>query len=235
MSMLGEALRRYSFWFVDALCGSKVKKYLLDMEKKMQGEFDTPCDDLEKLLNHAVNTTEFYGKFKDYSSINDFPVITKKRVKEKYGQFISSVYKNKKLHEVKTSGSTEERFTMLQDKQKRKRVIAEMLYFLKQFGVYPGYRYIDAKIWFEDNRRTKLAQMVRNMRMFDCSSLSDASLEQLYGMLRKGQGLKCLTGYATFLSSIAQYFDKQGYSPDMFDVKLVVSGAERLEPAAKAL
>src|SRR4030042_3845217 len=106
MSMLGEPLRRYGFGLVDALGGSEVKKCLLDMEKKMKGEFNAPADDLENLLNHAVNTTEFYSKYKGYSGIHDFPVVTKKLVNEKYDQLFSSKYKNKKLHEAKTSGST---------------------------------------------------------------------------------------------------------------------------------
>jgi len=233
--MISETIRRYGFWLYDALSGGQVRQYVSDLEKKLQGDLDTSSDDLRNLLNHAVNTTEFYKPFRGFSNITDFPIIRKSLIKEKYNQLMSSEYKNKRLHEVQTSGSTGEHFVMLQDKQKRKRVIAELIYFLEQSGFKLGYRHIYARVWHEDNQKTKLDQITHNMVMFDCSLLSNDSLHRLYQILRKGNSMKCLTGYATSLEAIAIYFDKQGYTPDMFDMEVVVSGAERLESRAKAL
>jgi len=111
--MLGELIRKNMFWLFDALSGGLVRKYLLNLEKTMQQGNDASSDDLQKLLNHAVSTTEFYKEYSGYSGITDFPVIKKNMIKEKYDQFISSEYKNKRLHKVKTSGSTGERFVMM--------------------------------------------------------------------------------------------------------------------------
>ena len=233
--MFSEAIRRYGFWFVDALGGGQVRKYLLDLEKKMQENSDASSDDLRKLLSHAVNTTGFYRNFRGYRVITDFPVIKKRLITGKYDQFLSSEYRNKPLHKMKTNGSTGERFVMLQDSHKRKRVLAELIYFYEQCGYRLGYRYLFSRVWYEDNQKTKLAQMAQNMVMFDCSSLSDDSLHGLYQILRKDKSIKCLTGYATSLAAMAVYFDKKGYTPDMFNLQIVISGAERLEPPAKAL
>jgi len=235
MTMLSETVRRYGFWLFDAVSGGHVRQYVSDLENKLQGNLDTSSNDLRKLLDHAVNTAEFYGKFKGYAKITDFPVIKKSLVKEKYNQFISSDYKNNRLYKVQTSGSTGERFTMLQDKQKRKRVIAELIYFLEHSGFKLGYRHIYARVWHRDNKKTKLTFMMHNTIMFDCSFLSDEALERLYRMLHKDNSIKCITGYATSLAAIAFYFDKKGYTPDLFGIEVVVSGAERLEPNTKAL
>jgi phenylacetate-CoA ligase len=235
MTMFSEAIRRYGFWCVDAIGGGQVRQYVLDLEKKMHEKSDVSSDDLRNLLDHAVNTTEFYGKFKGYSSITDFPIIKKNLVKEKYDQFMSSDSKNKPLHKTMTSGSTGERFIMLQDGHKRKRVIAELIYFLKQCGFRLGYKHVYARIWSEDVKKTKVVLMAHNTIMFDCSSLSAKSMDILYQMLHKGNSVKCLTGYATFLEAIAIYFEKKGYTPDLFDLKVVISGAERLELRAKTL
>jgi phenylacetate-CoA ligase len=235
MTILGEIIRRYGFWFVDALSGAQVRTYLSDLEKKMQGKTNASTGDLQKLLEHAVRTTVFYAAFKNYSGITDFPVIKKSQIKEKYDQFISTEYKNKPLHKVMTSGTSGERFMMLQDINKKKRVIAELLYFLQTSGFRLGYRYIYARVWFEDNRKSKLTQIAHNMLMFDCSSLSDDSLNRLYQILCHGNSIKCLAGYATFLEALAVYFNKKGYTPDMFDLEIVVSGAERLDQSTKAL
>lgn len=232
--MLSEAIRQYGFLFVDAFSGGHVRKYVSDMEKKMQKNSDTTAD-LHKVIDHAVNTTVFYGKYKNYSDISEFPVIRKSLVKEKYNQFISSEYKNKKLYRVQTSGSTGERFTMLQDKLKRKRVIAELIYFLGRCGFRLGYKNVYAKVWTEENKKTRLEKLTHNTITFDCSSMFDASLAEIYLILRRGHAVKCLTGYANCLAEIAFYFDKNGYTPDMFDMKTVVSGAERLEPHVKTL
>ena len=235
VTVYSETLRRYGFWFVDALTGGHVRKYLLDLKKKLGGKSAASSDDLRKILNHAVNTTGFYEKHKDFSSINDFPVIKKSMLKEKYDQFISSEYKNKSLHKMHTSGSTGERFVMLQNRQKRKRVVAELIYFHEQCGFRLGYRYVYIRAWHTDNKKTKLVQMAENLIMFDCSSLSDESLNKLCQLLIKDRSIKCLTGYATSLAAIALYFDKKGYTPDMFNMKIISSGAERLEPGAKAM
>ncbi|KUG24000.1 coenzyme f390 synthetase [hydrocarbon metagenome] len=231
--MFSEVIRQYGFWFVDALGGGYVGQYVADLEKKLQGDFDTSSDDLRKLLDHAVNSTDFYGKYRGYSGIKDFPIIKKNLVKEKYNQFISSDYKNRRLYKVQTSGSTGERFTMLQDKQKRKRVVAELIYFLNQCGFRLGYRHIYARVWHSDNDKTKLTFMMHNTIKFDCSCLSDKSLDKFYQLLSKDTSIKCITGYATALAAIVLYFDRKGYTPDMFNIKVIVSGAERLEPKVK--
>jgi phenylacetate-CoA ligase len=77
--------------------------------------------------------------------------------------------------------------------------------------------------------------MAENLIMFDCSALSDESLARLYELLMRDRTIKCLTGYANSLGAIASYFNKKGYTSDMFKIKIVSSGAERLEPADKAL
>lgn len=233
--MFSEAIRRYGFWLVDALGGRQIRKYLLNMEGKLQGNSDMSSDDLRKLLNHAVRTTAFYRQFRHYSSISDFPIITKGLIKENYDQFISSDYKNKRMYKIGTSGSTGERFVMLQNRQKRKRVLAELIYFYGQCRFRLGYRYVYIRVWYRDYQKTKMVTMAQNLIMFDCSSLSDQSLDRLYELLTKDRTIKCLTGYATSLAAIAVYFDKKGYRPEMFNLAIICSVSERLDPRDKAL
>ena len=233
--MFSETIRRYGFWFVDALSGGQVRQYVLDLEKKLQVNLDTSSGDLRNILNHAVNTTEFYKPFRGFSNITDFPIIKKSLIKGKYDQFMSSEYKNKRLHKVSTSGSTGERFFLLQDMQKRKRVIAELIYFYEQCGFHLGYKYVYLRIWHRGNKKSKLVEIAENLIMFDCSSLSDASLDRLYELLMKDRSIKCLAGYATSLKAVAFYFEKKGYNPGMFNLEIISSGAESLEPQAKAL
>ena len=233
--MFSETIRRYGFWTFDALSGGHVRKYLQNIKKKLGTEEDVFSDELRNILDHAVNTTGFYKGYKGYSNIKDFPVIKKSLIKEKYDQFISSEYKNKSLYKMQTSGTTGERFVMLLDKKKRKRVIAELIYFFERCGFKLGYKHVYARVLSADNKKIKLELIAQNKVWFDCSFLSDASMETLYEMLHKDKSIKCLIGYANFLTAIAAYFDKKNYTPDMFNIEMVVSGAERLEPEAKDL
>ena len=136
---------------------------------------------------------------------------------------------------MSTSGSSGERFVLLQDQRKRKKVLAEIMFFHEQCGFRLGCRYVYVKVWNKGNKKSKLVQMAENLVMFDCSVLSDESLHQLYQLLRKDRSIKCLTGYARSLAAIASYFDQQGYTPDRFNIEIVSSGAEHLEPRARAL
>lgn len=233
--MLGEALRRYGFWCVDAVSGGHIRQYVSEMGKKLQGEINTATIDLNNLLKHAAGTTQFYRNWKGCADIHDFPIVKKSLMKEKYGQFISSDYQNKRLHKVSTSGSTGERFVLSQDMRKRKRVVAELIYFHDQLGFRLGQRYVYLRVWYRENRKPRIVQIAENMVMFDCSSLSDASLGKLYELLMKDRSIKCLAGYATALTAVAFYFDKKGYTPDMFNVEAISSGAERLELNAKTM
>jgi phenylacetate-CoA ligase len=91
LTILNETVRRYRFWLVDAMSGGQVRKNILDIKTKMHEKSDASSNDLRNLLDRAFNTTGFFGRYKAYSSIMDFPVIKKSPVKEKYDQFMSSI------------------------------------------------------------------------------------------------------------------------------------------------
>jgi len=232
--MPGQSLRRYGFWLIDFLGGGPIRKNLLALERKLQEETDAD-DDLQKLLHHAAQTTEFYRPYKGCASLSDFPVIKKSLVRQQYDQFISSGYRNQPLHKVSTSGSTGERFVLLQDKRKRRKVLSELIYFHAQCGFNLGDRYVYMIVWHEENKKSKLVQMAENFIMFDCSYLSGTSLDELGRLLKTDRSIKCLRGFAMSLAALAFHLDNKGCTPDMFHLRAVVSGAERLEPNDKAL
>lgn len=233
--MLLEAIRRYGFWSADALSGGDVRRSLLNLRTKVGKGVETPPGDLDHLLHHAVSTTVFYNKFRNFSSLADFPVVRKGVIKQHYDDFISSDFKNKRLHKTRTGGSSGERFEVLQDMRKRKKVLAEIIFFHDLCNFKLGCRYVYVRIWHTEKRKPKWVQIAENMVMYDCSYLDDRSLSGFYDLLRKDSSIKYLHGFANSLAAIASYFDRQGYTPDMFNIDAVVCGAERLEPDAKRL
>lgn len=128
--MLAEKLRKLGFWVLDFLNGGYVREHYKDIKKIINNNDDSNnLKKLNLLLNHAVNTTEFYSQYKNFNNLKDFPIINKKIIKKNFEQFISRKYKDKKLHSMTTSGSTGTPLTVYQDFNKRKRVLAEIIYF----------------------------------------------------------------------------------------------------------
>jgi phenylacetate-CoA ligase len=230
--MPGEIIRRYGFWLADALQGGLVRRYYKNLKNMPGAAF--PSSDLQALLHHAVMTTPYYAPWKNSERIESFPVINKQIILAHYDGFLSSVYRREKLHVMRSSGSSGDRFAMLQNRKKRKRVLAELIYFNEQSGFQMGERFIYTRIWFKDNRKSIWMRTAENMCPFDCRSLSDASLDGLFHLLQKDKSIKMLKGYASSLEAIADYFDRRGFSPALFNLKIILSGAERLDQVAKA-
>ena len=214
---------------MDALTGSLVRDFYWDLKNKLEKIPEQPPE-LNVLLSHAVNTTEFYKTLNGYSGIHGFPIIKKSLIKDNYNQFISSAFINKNLHKMKTSGSGGERFTVLQNKEKRKRVLAELIYFNERCGFNLGERYIYYRSWFQDNQKNKLVQIAENMLPISCMSLSDDALHTFFVLLQKNKSIKMLKVFASTLGAIVDYSERHRFTPDMFNLKIIISGAERLDP-----
>ena len=228
-----EIVRRYGFWLVDGLTGGKVRKYYTAL-KKHPGVRPECLPQLQNLLKHSSATTDFYNPFQGCTDIRSYPIVKKNMIRENYDRFISAAFRTRPLHVMKTSGTSGERFAALQNKEKRKRVLAELIYFNERCGFYLGDRYIYSRVWFPANRKSRFVQFAENMLPWDCSSLSDRSLQDLADLLKRDRSIRVIKSYASSLGAIADYFEKMGFAPDLFNLKTVISGAERLDPADKS-
>jgi phenylacetate-CoA ligase len=129
--MFGEKVRKYGFWILDFLKKGEVRKHYKDITEIIEGKaYNSKIDRyLSNLLNYAVNNTDFYSEYRDYKSIKDFPIIDKNIIKANIEGLLSQEYRGKELHCMSTSGSTGTPLTIKQNKNKRNRVLAEIIYF----------------------------------------------------------------------------------------------------------
>ena len=84
---------------------------------------------LENIKRFALENSPFYSK---YTMEDNLPIITKVDLIEHYDEIFCPIFKGKSLHKMSTSGSTGIPFSVEQDIEKRRRVIAE----LKVYGLY---------------------------------------------------------------------------------------------------
>ena len=236
LKMLGEKLRYHVYWTLDALRGKPVKRHLLEITKIMENP-DLVKNHQEtkfkELLNYSVNNVEFYKDYDINSKLVDLPVINKEIIKANYDKLKSSEYSEENVSVLSTSGSTGTPFKMWQDNNKRNRVLAEMMYFWGKVGYRIGDKYIFFRIWTDKNKKSKLSAFARNLMMVDILSLDEKNLENIRSILKKNKKIKMLLGYASTFENLANYLVKCGDTPDMFNIKAVISGSEVLTDSTR--
>lgn len=230
--MLGEAIRKYSFWTLDFLNQSITKKHYNEIKDIINGGSIQKSDlgsKIDALLKHATNTTEYYKQYRGINKIKDFPIIDKNIIKENQDRIMSKEHMNsEELHYMSTSGSTGTPLTIAQDKNKRKRVLAEIIYFGELCGYNLGDRNTYLRVWTEKNKKSKLGTLKQNIVMIDISKLDEESLDQIRITLKEDKNIKCILGYAGTLDVLSKYLLEKKDTPNMFGVKIVISGAEVL-------
>lgn len=232
--MILNTLRYLTFRGLDLLTGGKIYLHYreirnllnLHVNKKLKNTNDKA---IKKLLKHASDTSEFYKQYSGCHSLKDFPIINKNTVQENFDKFISSKFKNKKFHKVSTSGSTGVPFFLYQDINKRKRNIADVLYYFQQSGHRIGNRLYEFEVWRSHNIKGKFKSFVQNVNQFDVSKLTDERIKSLIDILNKDRQPKAFLGFASGYESICQYIEKESIKlPISSDVKGIVANSEYL-------
>lgn len=229
--MIGSWVRSTAFWMLDAVKGGEIKKNYLDVKRRMtSGEINSA--QLNKLLNHAVETVPYYN---DYSAeaFQKFPIITKNDLKENWEKMHSEAYLGKPMHHMSTSGSTGTPFTMDWDMGKRKHQLAELIYFNEIIGQKLGDRYIFFRVWTEKNRKSKLEAWMQNLLPVDTTRLDDDNLCKMYEALKSKPKVNMCMGYGSTYGRLIRYLSERNVSPKEFDLSVCISGSEVLELGAK--
>src|SRR5690554_5664039 len=128
-----DKLRAKSFWILDKINGGDIfsnynEVKIMDENPDSAFSVETRRKHLLNLLSHATATTNFYSSY-NKGNLESFPVINKTIINSNFDSFISKAIKSQGLTKVTTSGSTGSPLTIYQDKIKRKRHIAENIYY----------------------------------------------------------------------------------------------------------
>lgn len=220
--------RWYLFWISDFFKGGKIRKAYKDIEKCYYNGNEHIEKDISNLLEHAKKTTKFYSKYAG-NKIQEFPVMNKRLIIDNYDDIKSSDYIGKKLHKMSTSGSTGTPFTVIQDKIKRSRVIAEVLFFGKKCGYTFGQRQVFFRVWVKSVKKSRLKQFLQNMITEDISNLDSNKMEHIKEMLTTDKKIKNILSYASTMGQVSKYLLERNYKPKDFSVKSIICGSELLQ------
>ncbi|MDO5980415.1 CoF synthetase [Flavivirga spongiicola] len=233
-----ETLRNRVFWSMDFLKGGKMLRHFKEIKYIYENYHSDKSNTLRKqnlddLLSHAISTTPFYKSYKNYKSLQDFPVIDKSLIKDNFEKFKSESYLLEKSFKVASSGSTGTPFVLYQDIEKRRRNIADTIFFAKLSGYNLGQKLVFMRVWTDQNRKGRLSSWAQNIKMQNVSNLKDDKISEFINWLVNDKSKKGILSYASTLEAICKYLDKTKSKPLNCNLSSIISNSEGLNEYTK--
>lgn len=217
-------IREAGFNLVDRLKGSPVNGHIHNLAfmaahpEELERQSERRVRDL---LRHAVQTTPFYGAYSGAASLGDFPVISKRVIKERYRDFLSTSYNKADLVSVKTSGSYGTPFTFQLTRQKRARQTAEIIYFSRWAGFRVGMKHA----LYETRSKSKLELFLSNQLVMSTARPDATWMDRQRHALRTGK-VEAMIGMASLIATVARYCESKGDTPKDFGIKAILFGGD---------
>ncbi|MBU2948593.1 CoF synthetase [Zobellia uliginosa] len=227
------------FWLLDQFKGSKIRKHYDAIKRiNINHESDYATQQrttyLNQILHHAVKTVPYY-KFLGITatSLQHFPVVNKNLIKENSKSFLSESYVNKKTFNASTSGSTGTPFTVVHDKNKKRRHKADVHFFWETVGHTWGQGFYYFRIWNKQNRKSKFIQKIQNISPIEVFKLSDSKIKEFLNRIIFGNAPKSILSYASALDGIVKYLKR--HPTDLSDAKVIsiIAMSESLDNPTK--
>jgi phenylacetate-CoA ligase len=223
-----ENLRSYIFWIQDALNGFLVKRHYQDIKFAMEKGVAFKLDkQLDQLLEHAILTTQFYSKFDYKGGVNNFPVIDKNLIRENIDAFLSNQFSAKERIAVVTSGSTGTPFKTYQHIDKKKRNIADTIYFASLAGYNLGNKLYYFKIWSEYNKKSTLLQKIQNIVPIDVLNL-ETQAKYIIDKLNRNPTPISFLGYVSAFETLCKFLEKENKLSPHIKVASIITMSEGL-------
>tara|TARA_R100001369_G_scaffold92823_1_gene140193 strand:- start:4356 stop:5672 length:1317 start_codon:yes stop_codon:yes gene_type:complete len=233
MKKLLNNLRVFSFWCIDWVKGGKIKnhyndiKFILENYNSMES-FEKRTQYLNNILLHATTTTPYYRHLAEFKSLNDFPVINKIIVREKYLEIQSETYLNRPKKKLQTSGSSGTPFTVLHDLNKTLRTTADAIYFSEKSGFQIGNRLYFFRRWTKKHLKSRFYYWATNITIINVMDFSDKYLSHLINTLRKDNSNITFLGYPSAFRDICKYLDKTNASPVKINMSSIIGMGEAI-------
>lgn len=229
-------VRGIAFWSLDWIKGSDIRKAYKNVKKY---DCMDSCSDelisyqkeaLKRLISHAKATTKYYGSIESFD-IFKHPVINKNIMREKQEDFLSDRYDKNKLITMSTSGSTGTPFVCYQNRGKKKRVNAEVIYFSEKARYKLGENLIYLRVLIEKNKKPKLKQWIQNETLIDISHLNDEHIRKVLFDIEKISSYNgsVILAYASTYDALKDYTRRKGTSEiGKSKIRSVISSSEML-------
>lgn len=233
-------IRAAVFWARDFLFGGTVRAELRDVEflNNRSGEATRRRT---KLLNehlaYAKSKVPYYQNRDAWSSLEDFPVLTKKEIRPLQSQMVALGFDPSTLHVASTSGSTGTPFRIYQDRRKRQRADAETIYLGKLGGYDFGKPLWFLRLWTGRNEYSRTAARVRNLRPIDVSKFRKEDAAELLREIDKRKNDIAIIALSSSLETIARFLkdNDNRISSGPRNISALIGQAEPLSQTAREI
>lgn len=233
--MILSMCRRCGFWCFDLLKGSPVRqayrriKYYDNLDCNSTQLTEYYQEAFANLRKEACDGTTYY-KGMDHKPLSEFPIIDKNTIRSNQSAFLSSKYEQSKLYRMSTSGSTGTPFICYQNREKKRNVNAEIIYYSEKVGYKIGNNLSYIRTVVKQIKKSSLKQFLQNQTMINCGKLSDEGVKVLLSNLEQQakHGAVTILGYGSTYTAIKDYIKK--YNLECFDGKItgIISGSDML-------
>jgi phenylacetate-CoA ligase len=222
---ISEFLRETFFWTYDSISRKGIRKHIADLEnyyKEVNYSNKVIQDRLEKFLNYVVRTVPYYNSHSTRKCLQDFPIINKKMLKERYDAFLSTAYSTKSLYRGQTSGSYGTPFTFYFTKEKKARKTAEIIHYNNMAGFKLGMNHAHIAL----RSKSPFELLLQNQMIIKPVGMGYEWSEHVWNIFKK-KNLKVIIGYTSALLMLAEWLQTREKS-DPYRPKVVIAIAEPL-------
>ena len=202
-------IRKYMFWLLDSLRGSKIGRHYRDIAAIFEDDGsvmqDKSTEYRDAIFSYAKSKVPFYRQMADVERFENLPLIDKSIVKNNFEQFHSVEFLGAKLHTMSTSGSTCTPFTVHQDSNKRRRVLAEILFFNRRVGYEVGHHLAYYRAITKESAKPWWLQKLQNESLIDTADLGEDFLCHTAEKLERFPANTLLYGYASSMDVIGRH------------------------------
>lgn len=232
---IGEIGRRIAFQALDKMKGGKLEKIKkVNKREIVEGITDEYAQRRVKmLLEYAKKNSEFYRRYDQAESLQDFPVMTKMDYNQNMDAILCDQWQEKRetLFKLSTSGSTGAPFTVLCDGDKMSRVNMNFISVMELNGFRMGMKRGEFRVWITGkNTISKWKSVKNNLIMIDISNMGDEALAAICEKIRR-QRIQVLVSYSSALTALSGYIKRTGVDVSKWDVEMVFSMGEALPQA----
>lgn len=225
-------IRNNIFWIIDAIKGYNVKKHyknVKELNNQLNDNFIQKINDkkLDKICKHAINTVSFYKKL-DIKQFEDFPILSKKILRENIDLFISEKFDKNKLIKGSTSGTSGTPFVFYKNIDKKYRNDADFIYYYEKGGYVLGNPLYYFRIWNSKNIKSPFQTFMQNIKMIDTKSLSPEKCKEIISVIKNDNDEKFILSFASSIEMVANNLEESNLK-----VKSIFTCSEVLTDVAR--
>lgn len=196
-------LRHAGFLLADAMKGMPIARHMKRLQRAFADESmaQTYRDlMLENLIAHALHAVPYYGQFAGAKSLDDFPVLQKRTVQDRYADFMSRGFSTSMYVEKNTSGSYGTPITFRLTRDQISITSAELVFFGRWAGYYPGMRHI----YFSHVKASSFRTFLQNETVIYPGLMGEAWLRDSVQKIRQ-PGIDFVIAAPSVLANIRHY------------------------------